>query len=185
MTAAAQKTPRQIEADWDQKATQSAIDAARAIFNMDGGINPRAAISSLSNIEWGWIVAAAIFGWIETKAKQAVAEGCGYDTAIRTMAHRDPAPWEAGAVATILPALGEMQGVDWTKPVGDWSKDQIVSFAWQIHRLTDQALATRDEGARDKIVQTITQNVMERENSAANGAPLFSRNEDMNDKIPF
>lgn len=182
MAVAAQKTPRQIDSDWDAQATQSAIDAARKVVN--DGINGRAMVSSLSDIEWGWLVAAAIFGWIETKAKQAVAEGCGYDTAIRSMAHRDPAPWEAGAVATILPALGNLTA-PWEKPIGDWSKDQIVAFAWQIHRLTDQALAARDEGAVDKIVQRITaQPVMEREHSAAQGGSLLARGE-LDDDCPF
>lgn len=183
MAQAAQKKPRDIEADWDQKATQSAIDAARAVVSGEG-INARAQVSSLSEIEWGWIVAAAIFGWIKTKAEQAVAKGRGYDDAIRTMATRDPQPWEAGAVGTILPALGNIQNVDWSKPVGDWSKDQIVGFAWQIYKLADNALAARDEGANDKIVQRLSQPQMERENSAAHGGPLVARGE-LDDDIPF
>jgi hypothetical protein len=44
-------------------------------------------------------------------------------------------------------------GVDFDKPLSAWSKAEIVSFSWQIHRLTDAALAARDEGASDKIVQ--------------------------------
>lgn len=185
MAQAAAKKPREIEADWDRKATQSAIAAAKDVCKDTSGINARAAIGSLSDIEWGWVCAAAIFGYIKTKAEQAVAESIGYDTAIRTFNHRDPAPWEAGAVATILPVLGEMQGVDWGKPIGEWSKDQITSFAWQIYRLTDSAIAARDEGATDKIVKHLSQPEMEAENSAANGRPLFSRNDDMNDEIPF
>lgn len=181
--ATAVKKPRDIEADWDAKATQSAIDAAREVIGANG-INGRALISSLSDIEWGWIAAASIFAWIKTKSQQATAEGGGYDIPIRTMAHRDPAPWEAGAVSTILPALGDLQGVDWSKPIGEWSKDAIVSFAWQIHRLTDAALAARDEGAGDKIVQRLSQSAMERELSAAHGGPLLARGE-LNDDIPF
>ncbi len=180
--AQAAKKLRDIEADWDLKATQSAIDAAKAVVCGQDGINARAMISSLSDIEWGWLVAAGIFAWIKTKSEQAVAEGCGYEVAIRTMAHRDPAPWEAGAVGTILPALGNLQGVDWSKPIGEWSKDAIISFAWQIHRLTDAALAARDEGAKDKVVQRLSQT--EREISAAHGGPLMTRG-DMNDDIPF
>lgn len=183
MKATAQKKPRDVEADWGQRATQSAIDAAKGVVSGDG-INSRASVGSLSDIEWGWIVAAAIFGWIKIKAQQAVEEGTSAEAPIRTMTHRDPAPWEAGAVETILPALGNIEGLDWTKPVGDWSKDQIVSFAWQIHRLTDSALAARDEGAQDKIVQKLSQQVMERKNSAAHGGPLMSRM-DLNDDIPF
>src|SRR5687768_1145884 len=176
MATVAQRKPRDIEADWSQKATQSAIDAAKDVVSGEG-INARASIGSLSDIEWGWIVAASIFGWIKTKAQQAVEEGTSAEITIRTMTHRNPEPWEAGAVETILPALGNIEGLDWTKPVGDWSKDQIVSFAWQIHRLADSALAARDEGAQDKIVQRLSQPRMERENSAAHGGPLISRGE--------
>lgn len=183
MTAAAQKKPRDIDADWDRQATQSAIDAAKAVVSGDG-INARAMISSLGDIEWGWIVAAAIFGWINTKAKQAVAEGCGYDIPIRTMAAREPAPWEAGAIETILPALGGVKGVDFDKPLSQWSKEEIVSFSWQIHRLADSALAARDEGATDKIVRRLNQPEMEREISAAHGGPLLARAE-MDEDVPF
>lgn len=181
--AQAAKKQSEIETDWDAKATQSAIAAAREVIGANG-INTRSMISSLNELEWGWICAASIFGWIKTKAEQATTEGIGYDVTIRQMAHRDPAPWEAGAVATILPALGGLQGVDWNKPIGEWSKDQIVSFAWQIYRLTDSAIAARDEGATDKIVQRYSQPEMERELSAKNGGPLLARKE-LHDDIPF
>ncbi len=186
MTTAAQKKPREIEADWDVKATQSAIDAAKhVITGNEAGINGRAMISSLSDLEWGWIAAACVFAWIGTKAKQAVAEGIGYDAAIyRGMTHRAPAPWEAGAIETILPALGELKGVDWAKPIGEWPKEAIVSFAWQIHRLTDAALAARDEGAQDAIVKRLSEPAIERVISAKNGGPLMTRKE-MDDDIPF
>ena len=65
-------------------------------------------ISSLNELEWGWICSAAIFAWIRTKSEQAVAEGTGYDQAIRAMPGSYPQPWEAGVVTSILPALGEM-----------------------------------------------------------------------------
>lgn len=184
MAQAAAKAPREIETDWDRKATQSAVAAVREVYQDKSGINARAAIGSLGDIELGWLAAAAIFGWIKTKAQQAVEEGCGYDAAIRAMAQRDPAPWEAGAVETILPALGGMKDVDWSKPVGEWSKDQIISFAWQIYRLTNGALAARDEGATDKITRVLSQNEIERNHSADHGGPLLSRSE-MDDDIPF
>lgn len=196
MAQAAEKTPRQVEADWDLRATRSAVAAARDVCKDKSGINSKAAIGSLSDIEWGWIAAASVFGWIKTKAQQAVEEGCGYDAAIRAMAHRDPAPWESGAVETILPQLGNLEGVDWSTPVGEWSKDQIISFAWQIYRLTNGALAARDEGAVDKITRVLgSQDTMEREYAAANGGSLLSQSEtypppkfnrsDMDDDIPF
>lgn len=181
--AVAAKKPRDIEADWEAKATQSAIDAAKDVVSGEG-VNSRAMISSLSDIEWGWIAAASIFAWIKTRAQQAVEEGVSAEIPIRTMTHREPSPWEFGAIETILPALGDLKEVDWNKPVGEWSKSQIISFAWQIYRLSDTALQARDDGAADKIVQRLSQPRMERENSAAHGGPLMSRKE-LDDDIPF
>ena len=181
--AQAAKKQRDIEADWQERATSAAIAACREVIGANG-INARAAISSLSDIEWGWLACAAIFAWIKTKSQQATAEGIGYDEAIRAISHRDPAPWEAGAVESILPSLGDLKGVDWSKPIGEWSKDQIVSFAWQIHRMTDAALAARDDGAVCTITKRLSQGETEREMSAARGGPLLARGE-LNDEVPF
>jgi hypothetical protein len=186
MTKAAKQqstTASQIETDWMAKATQSAIDAVRKDV-IDHGLNGRSMISSLSDLEWGWICSAAIFAWIKTKAQQAVAEGIGYDVPIRSMVGYSPEPWEYGAVETILPELGEIKGVDWEKPIGEWSKNQIISFACQIHRLADKALMMRSMGEEDSITQKIDQPRWERELSAGQGGPLLSRGE-LNDDIPF
>jgi hypothetical protein len=179
MTGAVQKL-RAIEAEWMAKATTAAIDAARSVIT-ENDINGRAMISSLNELEWGWICSAAIFAWIRTKSEQAVAEGIGYDQAIRAMPGSYPQPWEAGVVTSILPALGEISGMPWDKPIGEWSKNQMVDFAWNVHRLVEQALSARDEGEECKI----TQSVVERELSAKNGGPLLSRKELNNDDIPF
>lgn len=166
-----------IEADWDRKGLQSAIEASRQVVG--DGINGRAMISSLSEIEWGWISAAAVFAWIKTKAQQAVEEGGNYDITIRTAPGQ---PWEMGAVESILPKLGDMD-LPWSQPLGEWPKETITSFAWQIHQLVNAALALRDEGAsRDHIVRRLDQ--AEREVSAANGGPLMTRQE-LSDEFPF
>src|SRR6187402_3202427 len=92
---------RDFDAEWDAKATQSAIDAAR---EATASINPRAAISALSNLEWMWIATGAIHAWIKTKSQHATAEGLRYDAAILTFKpDYFPQPWESGAVASILP----------------------------------------------------------------------------------
>lgn len=167
------------EDEWQRRSTASAIASARDVVSKEG-INARVPVGSLGDLEWGWIVASAIFGWIKTRAEQAVHEGTAYDIPIRTMAG-EPGPWEAGAVETILPALGGMSGVDWSKPIGEWSKDQIVSFAWQIHKLTDGALARRDDGNRPV---DFSQSRTERIASANVGGPMMTR-EELNDDIPF
>ena len=183
MTGAVQRL-REIEAAWMEKSTQAAIDAARQVIT-DNDINGRAMISSLNNLEWGWIAMAAVFAWIKTKSQQATAEGIGYDEAIRTMPGSYPQPWEFGAVESILPALGDIKGIPWDKPINDWSKNQMVSFAWQIHRLVDQAMAARDEGAECKITMNSSQAKAERELSARNGGGLLARGELRDDEIPF
>jgi hypothetical protein len=169
---------RDAEAEWMAKATHSAIEGAREAVH---SINGRAMISSLSELEWGWIAMGAVFSWIRTKSEQAVAEGVGYDEVIRAM-DRLPPPWEVGAITSILPALGEIHDVPWDKPLSEWSRDQIIMFAWHIHKLVHMAILARDAGEQDKLTQNIAR--AERELSAANGGPLLSRKE-MNDDIPF
>ena len=182
MTGAVNKL-RAIEAEWAAKATRSAIDAARDVIG-EHGINGRSMISSLNELEWGWIACAAVFAWIRTKSEQAVAEGVGYDQAIRAMPGRVPQPWDAGAVSSILPALGDLD-VPWDKPISEWSKEQMVSFIWQSHCLVEQALSCRDEGAECKITMDASQAKAERELSARNGGPLLSRKEVSDADIPF
>jgi hypothetical protein len=182
MAQAAAKKARDIEADWDVRATQAAIDAAKEVIS-GGDINARASLGSLSEIEWGWIAAACVFAWIKTKSMQATAEGIGYDVAIRTLRGRDPEPWEAGAVATVLPVLADLD-MPWGDPIGAWSKDHMTGFAWHCHKLVDAALAARDEGATDKVVHRLSQPEVEREISAAKRGPLLARGE-MDDDIPF
>lgn len=169
----------QIEDEWSKKATLEAIAAARDVIS-SGSINGRTMISSVSEVEWGWIVCAAIAGWIKTKARQAVAEGVGYDNPIRFMPG-DMQPWEAGAVEAVLPALGELR-FDWSKPIGDWSKDEIVSFAWKMSSMIAQSLVAQARGEEDKITE-FSQKRQERELMARNGGPLMSRDE--TEGIPF
>jgi hypothetical protein len=170
------------EDDWQREATASAVASVRRVV-ASGALNGRVQVANLSDIEWGWIACAAIFGWIETKARQAVDEGQGVEATIRAMHDRDPEPWEAGAVATILPGLANIKGLDWNLPVASWSKEQIVSFAWAVHRLTDAAIAARNEGAQDKIVR-FTRDIAEREHSAANKGPLMTH-EELREDVPF
>lgn len=181
MGAVAATAERLTDDDWQRRATAEAIAAVRGVVG--DGINGRATIGSLGDVELGWMAAAAIFAWIKTRSQQAVAEGSSYELAIRDVPG-EPAPWEAGAIETILPQLGSVQGVDWSKPVGEWQKPQIVAFAWQVYKLTDRALAARDEGAVDKIVRRIDPARVEREASALNGGPYMDRRE-LNDEIPF
>ena len=99
-------TASAIEDVWQRRATAAAIEAARKVVKVDGVIPPGTPIGRLGDVEWGWIVAAILFGWISTRAEQATAENIDTELAIR-MTGLDPEPWDAGAVATILPELAE------------------------------------------------------------------------------
>ena len=178
MTGAVQRL-KKLEAEWMAKSTQAAIDAAKAVI-ADKSINGRASIGSLNDLEWGWIALASVFAWIKSRSEQAVAEGQGYEQMIRSMPGHFPQPWEAGAVESVLPAMGEIEDLPWDKPIGEWPKARIVSFSWHVYLLIEQALSLRDEGAADKI----TQAVAERDLSARNGGPLLSRKE-LDDDVPF
>ena len=63
------------EDEWQRKATDAAIAGARKIVTLNGASVPAmTAVGRLSDPQWGWIVTAAIFGWIKTRCEQAVAE---------------------------------------------------------------------------------------------------------------
>ena len=85
-------------------------------------------IGRLSDVEWGWIVAAIIFAWIARRAEQAAAEGLDAERTVR-MTGYDPDPWDAGAVATILPESRRPPGVDWSKPLADWPREEMIAVS--------------------------------------------------------
>lgn len=172
-----------IEDEWSKKATKAAIDAARDAVRQ-AGMPDRTRVEGLSETEWGWIVCAAIFAWIKTKGQQAVAEGVGYDEKIRRMRKQNPQPWQAGAVQEALPLFNGLEGVDWSKPLGELSKKEIVNFVWHAYQIVGEALERQAEGSEDKITQ-FSKDKQERQVSADNGGPLMSLGEMNDDKVPF
>ena len=101
-----------IDDVWQRRATAAAIAAVRQVI--DGGVIPKAAsIGRLTDIELGWLVAAGLFAWIRTRAEQATAEGWDTEQTLRTTA-LDPEPWDAGAVAYVLPELAKLDGINWS-----------------------------------------------------------------------
>ena len=102
--------------------------------------------TSYPSTEWGWIVAAAIFAWIATRAEQATAEGLDTERAIRVTGFARGEPWDAGAVAAILPELGEDATIDWTKPLSDWPRETMVDFLLKSLTLVGKAEIARDLG---------------------------------------
>ena len=40
-------------------------------------------VGRLTDLQWGWLVTAAIFGWIQTRCQQAIEEGLDQEQAVR------------------------------------------------------------------------------------------------------
>ena len=62
-----------IEDQRQRDSTAAAIAGAREVVR-NGPIPSGTPIGRLSDIEWGWILAAILFAWIGTRAEQATAE---------------------------------------------------------------------------------------------------------------
>jgi hypothetical protein len=135
-----------VEDEWQRRATAAAIESARKVIG--GAVPPGAPVGKLSDYELGWLVMAGICAWISKRAEQASAEG--FNLSVVEEAIREtgtyPAPWDAGAVATILPDLANVPGVDWTQPLNNWSRDTMVRFLCAALDLARQAIAARDAG---------------------------------------
>ena len=68
---------------WQAKATDAAIAGARKIALNSSGLPPMTPVGRLTDLQWGWLVTAAIFGWIQTRCQQAIEEGLDQEQAVR------------------------------------------------------------------------------------------------------
>jgi hypothetical protein len=167
-----------IEDAWQQRATEVAIEAARGVVQADGPIPPGTPIGRLSDAEWGWVVSAILFGWIRTRAEQATSEQLDTEQVIRLTA-LDPQPWDAGAVRSILPDLADAcADLDWSRPIAEWSKDDIVEFLLKAMRLIRKAMVARDLSDKGQS----SAHTIARQANAAAGGPLMDPTE-LNDEI--
>ncbi len=139
------KSASAINDAWQRRATEAAIEAARKIVT-DDAIPAGTPIGRLGRVEWGWLVAAVLFGWISTRAEQAVAEGIDVELAVRMTDHESK-PWHAGVIASILPDLAEIPGFDFNMPLSRWSRESMTGFLLAATRLIHQAEAAADRGA--------------------------------------
>jgi len=168
-----------IEDQWQRDATAAAIAAARGVVQVDGPIPPGTPIGRLSDSEWSWIVAGVLFAWISKRAEQAAAEQLDTEQTIR-MTALDPQPWDAGAVAAILPDLADAcSGLDWSKPLAAWSHEDIIALLLKAMPLICNAMIARDfsDISRKSSAATIA-----RQANAAAGGPLMTPGE-LNDEI--
>ena len=161
-----------LEDQWQKQATEAAIGAARGVIRTDGPIPPGTPVGRLSDGEWGWLVAAILFAWISTRAQQATSEEIDTERTIRMVA-LDPQPWDAGAVATILPDLGGCSDIDWTKPLAQWPKDTMVEFLLKAMHLIRKAMIARDANDRG-ITRQSSASTISRQTNAATGGPLIA-----------
>jgi len=133
-----------LEDQWQRDATAAAIAAARGVVQMDGPIPPGTPVGRLSETEWGWMLAAMLFAWIGKRAEQATTEQLDTEQLI-CLTGMDPEGWDAGAVAAILSELVDAcAGLDWSRPIKSWSREDIVEFLLTAMRLTRKAMIARD-----------------------------------------
>jgi hypothetical protein len=137
------------EDEWQAAATAATIAEARKIVLANVPLTT-ARVSDLTDSEWGWIVAAAIFGWIRPRHEQAIAEGFEQEPHIVHM-FSIPTPSDTAVVRSILPALAEVP-IDWSQALSAWSKDAMVNFLLQAWELLCQAESARNCGA-GKIIR--------------------------------
>jgi hypothetical protein len=145
------------EDEWQRRATGAAIQCAKdligeptklpksTILGCDGAIPAGVPIGKLSDIEWGWIFAAIVFGWISTRATQAAAEGWDTEEAIRRTGLAVE-PWEAGVIGSIFPQLVDDPRFDWSKSLNDWSRVEMIEFLHTTFGLIQKAMIARDCG---------------------------------------
>jgi len=161
-----------LEDEWLRRATAAAIAAARDVIKLDGPIPPGTPVGRLADVELGWVLAAMLFAWVRTRAEQAACEQLDTEQCIR-LTGLDPEPWDAGAVAAILPELaGACAGIDWSQPVTAWPKDVMIEFLLTAMRLIRKAMISRQSGA----------STIARQANAAAGGPLMDPTE-LNDEI--
>jgi hypothetical protein len=134
-----------VEDIWQREATRVAIEKARAAVR-GGTVPPMTPIGRLSDTEWGWIVAAVLFGWIDTRARQAVDNGVGVNKHIRDTGV-DPDPWDAGAIEAILPELANPE-IDWTKSLAEFTREEMIAFLGDAYNLVSKAMLARDTGEK-------------------------------------
>jgi hypothetical protein len=165
-----------IEDAWQREATRAAIEAARGVIKNGGPIPPGTPAGRFSDTELGWVLAAMLFAWISKRAEQAAAEQLDTERTIR-MTGLDPEPWDAGAVAAILPELAAAcSDIDWSAPLAAWPRDTMVEFLLTATRLIRKATIARDLSDKG-ITRQSSASVVAREANAAAGGPLMTADE--------
>ena len=168
-----------LEDEWLRRATAAAIEAARGVITLGGPIPPATPVGRLNDTELGWLLAAMLFDWVRTRAEQAACEQLDTEQCIR-LTGLDPEPWDAGAVAAILPELASAS-FDWSQPITAWSKDTMIEFLLTAMRLIRKAMIARDLSDKG-VTRQSNASTIARQSNAASGGPLMTPDE-WNDEI--
>ena len=120
---------------WQAEATANAVADARSIAQSQLANTPA---GRLSDQQWGWIISAAIFAWIRTRYQQAIAEGLAQEQHVTRI---DPSPCDSAIVLSILPMLADQSSIDWSKPLSEWSREEMADFVGLACCLIDEAKA--------------------------------------------
>jgi hypothetical protein len=126
-------------AEEQRRVTVAAISAAQQLVSSGAVANKH--LSELDEDDWGWLVTAAIFGWVKAKAREAVRLGQDVELSLRAV---DGDPWDVGAVSSILPKLADQSDIDWSLPLLEWSGGRMEKFLMTAFNLIRQAMSTRD-----------------------------------------
>jgi hypothetical protein len=122
-----------------RQATAAAIGGARNVTSDPPLTNTP--VGRLSDLQWGWIVAAVIFAWTRARSEQAIADGCNQEQMILATG-LTPDPVEVAIVGSILAELADAAQIDWTLPLKQWPKDVMTNFlllAWTLIRKAEHA----------------------------------------------
>jgi hypothetical protein len=130
---------------WQAKATEAAIAGARKIALNSTGLPPMTPVGRLTDLQWGWIVTGAIFGWVEARCEQTIEEGRDQEQAVRQTG-LNPSPCDVAVVRSVLTELSDKAGIDWSLPLEAWSKDTMVNFLMLAWQLINKAELARDHG---------------------------------------
>jgi hypothetical protein len=159
---------------WTKQAFEACIAAAKDLIGKDGLVRPDIPIGRLTSNKWGWFVSTAVSTWVRIRSEQASVEGWNYERACHATG-LEPNPWLEGAVAAVLPKLAEAcPGLDWSKPVGEWAKDDVVAFLIAGFDLVQHALAARDAPEKPPGTGDANPDLSAREINAAAGNPLMT-----------
>src|SRR5262249_31996749 len=94
----------------------------------------------------------------------------------------DPQPWDAGAVAAILPDLATAcPDIDWSRPLAEWPRETMMEFLLKAMPLIRKAMIARDT-SESGITRKSSAGAIARQANAAAGGPLMTPDE-FNDEI--